>query len=68
MSISTHAFGLGAIAALVEGEGDNGSKNRIRFLPSYTRSASLWYRGHYLRVLRNRVLDGFYAKDVLTMK
>ena len=68
LSINTHSFGVGAIATLAEGETDDDPEHRIRFSPSYSRSASLWYRGHYIRLSRSRVADGFYAKDVLTMK
>lgn len=68
LSINTHSFGVGAIATLVEGETDDDPQHRIRFLPSYDRSASLWYRGHYIRLSRDKVVDWFYVKDVLTMK
>ena len=68
LSISTHSFGIGDIAALVEGEEDGNSQTKIRFLPAYDRTASLWYRGHYFRLSRGQILDGGYVKHVLTMK
>ena len=69
LSISTHSFGVGARAVLVEGEDDDNSQRKIRFLPSFDCSASLWYRGHYLRLTRNQVPDGpFYVKETLTMR
>ena len=69
LSINTHSFGVGARAVLVEGEEDDSSQRKIRFLPSIDCSASLWYRGHYLRLTRNQVPDGpFYVKETLTMR
>jgi len=54
---------------LVEGEADDNSQHKIRFLPSYDCSTSLWYRGHYIRLSRSQVQDGpFYTKETLTMK
>lgn len=67
LSINTDSFGVGAIAASVEGEADDNPEHRIRFLPSYTRSASLWHRGHYVRLSRDRIPDGMYMKDILTI-
>ena len=69
LSINTHSFGVGARAVLVEGEEGDDSQRKIRFLPSFDCSASLWYRGHYLRLTRSQVQDGpFYTKVILTMK
>ena len=68
LSISTHSFGVGDIAALVEGEEDGNSQNKIRFLPSHDRTASLWYRGHYIRLSRSRISEGIFMKQVLTIK
>ena len=68
LSISTRSFGIGDAAALVEGEQDGNSQNKIRFLPAYDRTASLWYRGHYIRLSRGQILDGGYVKQILTMK
>ena len=69
LSISTDSFGVGARAVLVEGEADDNSQRKIRFLPSYDCSASLWYRGHYIRLSRSQTQDGpFYMKEILTMK
>lgn len=70
LSINNNSFGVGGRAELVEGEADSdGSRSKIRFLPSHDCSASLWYRGHYIRASRDLVQDGpFYMKEVLTMK
>lgn len=69
LSISSSSFGVGARAVLVEGEADDSSQRKIRFLPSHDCSASLWYRGHYIRLSRNLVQDGpFYMKEMLTIK
>jgi chaperone BCS1 len=68
LSISTQSFGVGDIASLVEGEEDGNDQNKIRFLPSHDRTASLWYRGHYVRLSRSRVSEGIWTKQVLTMK
>lgn len=69
LSISTHSFGVGAHAVLVEGEAEDNSQHKIRFLPSFDCSASLWYRGHYVRLSRTQVSDGpFYMKETLSMK
>ena len=68
LSIDTNPLGVRAITGFTEGEGDDDLQHRIRFLPSYTRSASLWHRGNYIRLSRSQVLDGMYTKDVLTMK
>ena len=69
LSISNHSFGIGARAVLVEGEADDSSQHKIRFLPSYDCSTSLWYRGHYIRMSRAQVSDGpFYMREVLTVK
>lgn len=69
LSISTDSFGVGSRAVLVEGEADDNSQPKIRFLPSHDCSASLWYRGHYIRLSRSQVQDGpFYMKEILTMR
>lgn len=69
LSISSRSFGVGARAVLVEGEADDSSQRMIQFLPSHDCSASLWYRGHYVRLSRNLVQDGpFYMKEMLTIK
>lgn len=69
LSISSHSFGVGARAVLVEGEADDTSQHKIRFLPSLDCSASLWYRGHYIRLIRTSMQDGpFYTKEILTIK
>ena len=69
LSINTQSFGVGARAVLVEGEEDDNSQRKIRFLPSFDCSASLWYRGHLLRLTRSQVQEGpFYMKEVLTMR
>ncbi|KAF9779268.1 P-loop containing nucleoside triphosphate hydrolase protein [Thelephora terrestris] len=68
LSISTQSFGVGDIASLVEGEEDGNDQNKIRFLPSHDRTASLWYRGHYVRLSRSRVTEGMWTKQVLTMR
>jgi len=69
LSISTQSFGVGARAVLLEGEADDNSQCRIRFVPSHDCSASLWYRGHYVRLTRSEIPDGpFYTREVLTIK
>ena len=69
LSISSHSFGVGAPAVLVEGEPDDSSQRMIRFLPSQDYPASVWYRGHYIRFSRNPVPDGsFYGNEILTIK
>ena len=70
LSISTYSFGVGGRAVLLEGEADSGNTQRkIGFLPSFDCSASLWYRGHYVRLSRSQVQDGpFYTKEILTIK
>lgn len=69
LSISNDSFGVGARAELVEGEADDNSQHRIKFLPAFDCSASLWYRGHYIRISRSELPDGpFYTKEILTMK
>lgn len=69
LSISSRSFGVGARAVLVEGEADDNSQRMIRFLPSYDCPASLWYRGHYVRLLRSEIQDGpFYTKEILTIR
>ena len=68
LSVSTRSFGIGDIAALVEGEEDGDPQNKVRFLPSFDRMASLWYRGHYMRLTRTRISEGYYMKQLLTVK
>ena len=69
LSISTHSFGIGARPVLVEGEDGDSTQSRIRFLPSFDCSASLWYRGRYVRLTRTQVPDGpFYTKETLTIR
>jgi len=69
LSISTYSFGVGARSVLVEGEADDNTQRKLGFLPSHDCSASLWYRGHYLRMTRTQVPDGpFYVKETLSMK
>ena len=69
LSISSHSFGVGAPAVLVEGEPDDSSQRKIRFLPFQDYPASVWYRGHYIRFSRNPVPNGsFYGNEILTIK
>ena len=69
LSISTNSFGIGTRPILVEGEEGDSSQGRIRFLPSFDCSASLWYRGRYVRLTRTQVQDGpFYTKETLTIR
>ena len=69
LSISSRSFGVGARAVLVEGETDDSSQRMIRFVPSYDCSASLWYRGHLVRLTRSQIPDGpFYMTEILTIK
>jgi len=69
LSISAQSFGVGSRAVLLEGETDDSSQCKIRFLPSIDCSASLWYRGHYVRLTRSDVPDGaFFTREILTMK
>ena len=63
LSISNCYFGTRAVH--VEGEADSDAKPTISFLPSFDCLASLWYRGHYVRLSRSR---GNYTKEVLTIK
>lgn len=69
LSISTRSFGVGARAVLLEGEADDSTQRKITFQPSRDCSASIWYRGHYVRLTRTEVADGpFYTKEILTIK
>ena len=69
LSISSRSFGVGARAVLVEGEADDNSQRMIRFLPSHDCPASLWYRGHYVRLSRSQIQDGpFYTKEIITIR
>jgi len=69
LSISSYWFGLGSRAVLVEGEVNDSSQRTIRFLPSHDCPASLWYRGHYIRLSRTVSSDGpFYTKELLKIK
>ena len=69
LSIVTHSFGIGARPVLVEGEDDDSSQSRIRFLPSFDYSASLWYRGRYVRLTRTQAPDGpLFMKETLKIR
>jgi chaperone BCS1 len=66
--VSTHSFGVGDLPSLVEAGEDGDSQNKIRFLPTHDRTASLWYQGHYVRLSRSLIQEGVYVKETLTVK
>ncbi|KAF7798694.1 hypothetical protein EIP86_009918 [Pleurotus ostreatoroseus] len=61
IDVSTRSFGLNSPAISV---GDDETKGRkMCYLPSFSRTYTLWYRGHYLSVTRTQIQDGIYSRN-----
>ena len=70
VNISTRSFGLNSPAVAITGDEDDEANGRkLCYLPSFARTYSLWYRGHYLSVTRSQVHEGIYnTKEVLQIE
>lgn len=60
INISTRTFGLASPAVFFAGDDDQTPGRKICYLPSFSRTYSLWYRGHYVSVTRCEVSEGAY--------
>ena len=57
IEVSAYFFGLDSVP--VDDLGENEDRdNLVAFLPSLSRTYSLWYKGCYMTVSRNQVEDG----------
>jgi mitochondrial chaperone BCS1 len=71
IDISTRSFGLTSPAIAIYGEDpdDNIEGRTLSYLPSFARTYTLWFKGHYVRVTRSQAQEGFYShKEVLQLE
>ena len=70
VNISTRSFGLNSPAVAITGDDDDEADGRkLCYLPSFARTYSLWYKGHFLSVTRSQVSEGIYnTKEVLQIE
>ncbi|KAI0686404.1 P-loop containing nucleoside triphosphate hydrolase protein [Cytidiella melzeri] len=67
IDVSTRSYGLNSPAVAIYGdEVDEQEGRTLSYLPSFARTYTLWFKGHYVRVTRSQAQDGFYNhKEVL---
>lgn len=70
IDVTTRNFGLHSPAIAVNSEDDDERNGRkLCYLPSFSRTYSLWYKHHYLSVTRTQTHDGLYTnKEVLQIE
>lgn len=63
IDVSTRTFGLNSPAVSVIGDDDEDTdpSRKLCYLPSVSRTYSLWYKGHYLSVTRTESQEGIYG-------
>ncbi|KAJ3527758.1 hypothetical protein NM688_g8085 [Phlebia brevispora] len=66
IDVTTRSFGLNSPAILVDDD-ENAKGRRMCYLPSLSRTYSLWYKGHYISVTRTQEQESIYSgnKEVL---
>lgn len=61
VDVTTRSFGLNSPAVSVGGEDDEDQGRKLCYLPSFSRTYSLWYKGHYISITRSQSNDGYYG-------
>ena len=66
IDVSTRSFGLNSPAVEIFGDDSDDDEGRtLSYLPSFTRTYTVWFKGHYVRVTRSQAQDGFYSRKEL---
>ena len=66
IDITTRSFGLNSPAISVDGDEDSEEGRSLSYLPSFSKTYTVWFKGHYIRVTRSQVQEGIYStKEVL---
>ena len=71
IDVSTRSFGLNSPAIAVTGsdEEENSDGRKLCYMPSVSRTYSMWYKRHYISVTRTQSQEGFYStKEALTIE
>lgn len=72
IDVSTRDFGLNSPAVAITGDDDDDDHSdgrKLCYLPSFSRTYSIWYKGHYISVTRSQSQDGIYRmKEVLQIE
>ncbi|KAI0769155.1 P-loop containing nucleoside triphosphate hydrolase protein [Irpex lacteus] len=66
IDITTRSFGLNSPAISVYGDEESDEGRNLSYLPSFSKTYTVWFKGHYIRVTRSQVQEGVYStKEVL---
>ena len=70
IDVSTRTFGLNSPAIAIDGaEHDDQDGRKLCYLPSFSRTYTLWFQGHYVRFTRTQTQEGIYStKEVLHLE
>lgn len=69
INVSTRTFGVNSPVVIIPGDENEIVGRKISYLPSFSRTYSLWYKGHYINVTRSEVNEGAYhTKETLEIR
>lgn len=67
--MSTRSFGVTSPVVTIPGDENEIAGRKICYLPSFSRTYSLWHKGHYVNVIRSEVNEGAYhTKETLEIR
>ncbi|OBZ74176.1 putative mitochondrial chaperone BCS1-B [Grifola frondosa] len=68
VQVSTRTFGLnGPKLPIVGQEDETDGSRRMSFLPSMATTYGIWYKRRYVTITRDKVSDGYYMKETLSI-
>ncbi|KAI0091538.1 P-loop containing nucleoside triphosphate hydrolase protein [Irpex rosettiformis] len=66
IDITTRSFGLNSPAISVYGDEESEEGRKLSYLPSFSKTYTVWFKGHYVRVTRSQIQEGVYStREVL---
>ena len=66
IDISTRSLESDSPAINVDGDEDSEEGRSLSYLPSFSKTYTVWFKGHYIRVTRSQVQEGIYRhREVL---
>ena len=66
IDISTRSLESDSPAISVDGDEDSEEGRSLSYLPSFSKTYTVWFKGHYIRVTRSQVQEGIYRhREVL---
>ena len=66
IDISTRSLESDSPAINVDGDEDSEEGRSLSYLPSFSKTYTVWFKGHYIRVTRSHVQEGIYRhREVL---